>query len=229
MAIVIPVYNEAENLPALLSDWQPVFQSTGASYRVILIDDGSADGSLALLQQLQSENPTLSVHTQPNAGHGPAILKGYRLAKDAEWVFQIDSDHQLDTARLRPAWANRERYDLLIAERRENNASLARRCVSRVTAKLVHLLYNAGIRDVNCPYRLMRCSFLQKAIDRIPARAFAPNVLLTGWFLAKKVRIFTTVTGRRKEGVQRQSRMNPYFLKGVWQSTIQMIQFRRKL
>src|SRR5215475_3246281 len=106
LAVVIPVYNEAANLPALLRDWQPEFQNTGSPYLIIFIDDGSKDDSLHLLTTLAAAGPTLAVHTQPNSGHGPAILNGYRRAIDtgAEWIFQIDSDHQLETGAFQKLW-----------------------------------------------------------------------------------------------------------------------------
>ena len=226
LAVVIPIYNEEKNIPGLIRDWSPVFKSTGVPYRIILIDDGSKDGSLSLLRELQAKDDSLSVCTQPNAGHGPSILKGYRMALEAEWVFQIDSDHQLDTAAFRELWDNRDRYDLLLAERREKNATLSRQWVSGASGLLVRLLYGRGVKDVNSPYRLVRAEQLRVALERIPPDSFAPNVLLTSWFVLRKNRIFTTVTEIRKEGLPRQSKMNPYFLRGVLRSVIQTIQFR---
>src|SRR5580692_2716366 len=115
LAVVIPVYNEQDNLIPLLQDWQPVFQETRVPYLLIFIDDGSTDNSLRLLEQVS--DPAVRVITQPNSGHGPAVLRGYRLALDAEWVFQIDSDHQLDPGAFQDLWSNRDQYDLLLAER----------------------------------------------------------------------------------------------------------------
>lgn len=229
LAIVIPVYNEEASLAALLQDWQPVFDATDEPYKIILIDDGSKDNSLQLLRTLQEKDLTLDVHTQANAGHGPAILKGYRLALNAEWVFQIDSDHQLDTAAFATLWANRDQYDLLLAERTEKNASFSRQCVSAVSKSIVRLFYGSGVRDVNSPYRLMRGSQLKKALERIPGESFAPNVLLTAWFVAEKKHIFKTTTDLRMEGDRRRSKMNRYFLKGALRSALQTIQFRLKL
>ena len=229
LAIVIPVYNEEKSLGTLLDDWQSVFNATGVSYKVILIDDGSKDNSLQLLKARQQKDPALDVHSQTNTGHGPAILKGYRLALEAEWVFQIDSDHQLDTAAFTRLWENRDQYDLLLAERTEKNASLPRQCVSVFSKTAVHLFYGSGILDVNSPYRLMRTSELRKALERIPADSFAPNVLLTSWFIAKKSHIFTISIDLRKEGERRRSKMNFYFLRGVVRSALQTILFRLKL
>lgn len=230
LAVVIPVYNEQSNLETLLNDWKKVLAATGVSYTVILIDDGSKDNSLHLLQSLQKKDPTLDVHTQKNAGHGPAILKGYRLAvQTAEWVFQIDSDHQLDTTAFNILWANRDRYDLLLAERTEKNASPGRQCVSKISKSIVRLFFGKGVPDVNTPYRLMRGTPLQIALQRIPTGSFAPNILLTAWFIAEKKHIFTTSTDLRKAEGQRRSKMNRYFLKGAILSAFQTIQFRLKL
>lgn len=230
LAVVIPVYNEQDSLTELLRDWKTVFDSTGSPYTIILIDDGSKDNSLQLLKTLQQNDPTLDVHTQKNAGHGPAILKGYQLAVlTAHWVFQIDSDHQLDTAAFQTLWDNRNQYDLLLAQRTDKNATFGRQCVSGVSKFIVNLFFGRGIRDVNSPYRLMRAAELHRALERIPADSFAPNVLLSSWFIAEKKHIFTTRTDLRTAGTQRRSKMNRYFLKGAIRSALQTIQFRRQL
>jgi dolichol-phosphate mannosyltransferase len=227
LAVVIPVYNEEKNLGALLRDWQGVLGRIGAPYTIILIDDGSKDGSLRMLREMQEKDARLEVYSQPNAGHGPAILKGYRLGLLAEWVFQIDSDHQLDEGAFRTLWDNREGYDLLIGQRREKNASAARQVVSRLSTLMVRILVGGSVRDVNSPYRLMRAACLETALGKIPANSFAPNVLITSWFVRRKYRIFTTVVENRGEG-QRFSRMSAYFLRGVLRSSLQTILFRLK-
>jgi len=228
LAVVIPVYNEERNITPLLEDWQPVFSHANVPHRVILIDDGSKDGSLSLLRTRQEGDPTLEVHTQTNAGHGPAILKGYRLAADAQWVFQIDSDHQVDTAAFSLLWENRDRYDLLLAQRLGKNASPGRRGVSAFSTLIVRLLYGKGVKDVNVPYRLMRGSMLREALDVVPEKSFAPNILLTAWFIRRKKRIFTTETTCRNDGLARASKMSWYFFRGVIRSTLQTILFRMR-
>lgn len=229
LAVVIPVYNEEASLGALLQDWQAVFKATGVAYKIILIDDGSKDNSLALMRGLQQQDTALEVHTQPNAGHGPAILKGYGLALDAEWVFQIDSDHQLDPGAFSELWANRAEFDLLIAQRADKNATAGRQRISAISMALVRLLYGGIVKDVNCPYRLMRVEKLRPALEKIPEDSFAPNVLLTCWFTAKKSRIFMTTAVNRPAAGLRQSKLNAYFFKGAVQSAIQTMIFRMKL
>jgi dolichol-phosphate mannosyltransferase len=228
LAIVIPAYNEAEHIPGLLRDWQPVFNATGVPYTIIFIDDGSTDDSQTLLKSLQTANPHLQVHRQKNAGHGPAIIKGYNIAGEAEWVFQIDSDHQLDPAAFEKLWEQRENYDLLLAQRNEGHNAAARRMLSRTAVAMVQLLYGAGIEDANCPYRLIRGTHLQEALKKVPPGSFAPNILLTSWFIRKKSRIFTTVVNRREEG-QRPSTISGYMIRGALLSGLQTILFRLRL
>jgi glycosyltransferase involved in cell wall biosynthesis len=226
LAIVIPVYNEEASLRTLLGDWHKVFRSTGVAYTFILIDDGSKDNSLNLLKTLKKNDPTLDVHTQSNAGHGPAILKGYRLALSAEWVFQIDSDHQLDTAAFGELWDNREQYDLLLAERGEKNATAGRNRISGISRLFVRLLYGSRVKDVNSPYRLMRADQLGQALEKVPDDSFAPNILITSWFVLKKKRIFTGRVEVRKEGILRQSKVSGYIFRGALRSAIQTMLFR---
>jgi len=233
LAVVVPVYNEQDNLIPLLRDWQPRFQEANIPFQVIFIDDGSTDSSLRLLEQVN--DPSISVVTQPNAGHGSAILRGYRLALalGAEWVFQIDSDHQLDPAAFADLWNNRDRYDLLLAEREDKDASFGRRLISGVSRGIVHTLYGSGVsevssavKDVNSPYRLMRAARLGEAFVEIPAGSFAPNVLITAWFVLKKSRIFTTKTRPRGGALRRRSKLSAYILRGAIRSAFQTLMFR---
>jgi dolichol-phosphate mannosyltransferase len=224
LAVVIPVYNEQENLMQLLDDWQPVFRETGVPYELIFIDDGSTDNGPRVLEQLS--DPSIRVVAQPNAGHGPAILRGYRLSLAAEWVFQIDSDHQLDPAAFQELWNNRDRYDLLLAERVDKDAATGRRLISGISRGIVHFLFGTGVNDVNSPYRLMRAARLGEALQNIPAGSFAPNVLITAWFVLKKSRIFTTKTKPRGGAGRRRSGLNGYMLRGAFRSAFQTLMFR---
>jgi len=128
---------------------------------------------------------------------------------------------------FRELWVNKEGYDLLLAQRRDKNASSGRQWISRFTGWSVRLLFGSGVSDINSPYRLMRSSALQPALQKIPADSFAPNVLLTAWFIKKKYRIFIATVNPMKEG-GRKSRMNRYFLRGALRSFRQLIAFRVK-
>lgn len=226
LSVVIPVCNEQSTIVSLLRDWQPVFQKTGVPYRVILIDDGSTDDSLSILRGLAEKDSRMEVVAQANAGHGPAILRGYRMALDSEWVFQIDSDHQLEITAFSALWNNRDGFDLLLAERADKKASAGRRALSRVSRGIVRGLFGNAVRDVNSPYRLMRTAELKNALQKIPPGSFAPNLLITGWFIRQKSRIFTTTVMPRTDAGLRRSKVSGYILRGAIRSAIQMLKFR---
>jgi len=237
LTVVIPVFNEEKSIVGLLQDWHNTFQSIPVRYHFLIVDDGSGDNSGPILQSMKEQLPDIEIHTQTNAGHGPAILAGYRQALGIdppttpapEWIFQIDSDHQHDPSVFTTLWKNRHSFDFLLGERMDKNATLPRQFVSGISRWTVRFFYGPKVKDVNSPYRLMRSSELKEALPFIPRNTFAPNILLTAWFVFFQTRIFTTALGNRSEGIRRQSKMNRYFLRGCFQSIFQTILFRFRL
>lgn len=226
LSVVIPAYNEAKNIVDLIKDWHQAFVTNKIVYQFIIIDDGSVDKTVDLLKALKAEIPTVTIYPQSNQGHGPAILKGYEIGLQSPWIFQIDADHQFETNAFTELWQQRHNFDLLLAEREDKHATLSRNMVSIVSELIVHLLYGKGIKDVNCPYRLMRSDKLGQALQKIPSNSFAPNVLITSFFISTKKRIFTNVVHFRKNVSLKKSRMNIYFFKGCIKSILQVIKFR---
>jgi dolichol-phosphate mannosyltransferase len=226
LSVVIPAYNEARNIVDLIRDWHQAFAANKIAYQFIIIDDGSVDETVDLLKALQAEIPTVTIHPQSNQGHGPAILKGYAIGMQSSWIFQIDADHQFETNAFNELWQQRHNYDLLLAQREEKHATLFRNLVSFASGLAVHLLFGKGIKDVNSPYRLMRTDKLQQALGKISADSFAPNVLITSFFISTKKRIFTNVVHFRKNASLKKSRMNTYFFRGCINSMLQVIKFR---
>src|SRR4029077_19568323 len=123
LAVVIPLFNEEKNIASLIKDWNEVFTNRKINYEFIIINDGSTDNSLTLLESTASAIPglKLTIHNQKNQGHGNAILNGYKIALRSEWIFQLDSDHQLDTSAFNTLWDNRNDYDFLLGERKKKN------------------------------------------------------------------------------------------------------------
>ena len=90
--IVIPAYNEAENIADCVNDWYPIVQrhDGGGRSRLVVVDDGSQDNTLLLLKEMTAVRPLLEPMTKPNRGHGPAVLFGYRhaIAQGADYIFR---------------------------------------------------------------------------------------------------------------------------------------------
>src|SRR5260370_20512452 len=100
ISLVVPVFNEEPNLPPLAEEIRQAMQALGRPYEVLLVDDGSTDGSLAAMMRLASQDPALRVIRQArNAGQSAALDARFRHARGAI-VITLDADLQNDPADL---------------------------------------------------------------------------------------------------------------------------------
>jgi dolichol-phosphate mannosyltransferase len=188
LTVVIPVYNEQDAIPSVLAEWTLELERLGVDYRLAVYDDGSRDGTPRILAELAERDPRIGVAVQPNRGHGPTILRGYREA-GSPWIFQVDSDGEMASSHFAALWRERDRYDFLVGDREDRESPLVRRLVSAGSRAAVHLMIGNGVRDVNSPYRLMRRETLVRLLDLVPEDAFAPNTLLSGLAARARLRI----------------------------------------
>ena len=100
LSVVIPAYNEEENLVPLMDQLMPVLAGCGRSFEVILVDDGSTDGTAAVMSRLQAQHPAVRViRHRGNHGLSAALDTGFRNARGAI-VASLDADLQNDPADL---------------------------------------------------------------------------------------------------------------------------------
>jgi len=94
--IVIPAYNEEENIEAVIKDWYPIVEKIGNGSRLVIIDDGSRDSTYSIIRKAAEKLEALEALTKPNGGHGDTVLYGYKYAIEngADYIFQTDSDGQ---------------------------------------------------------------------------------------------------------------------------------------
>lgn len=180
LILVMPVYNEAACISAVVRKWRSAFESLAIDFELLVLNDGSKDDTARELEPFASD-PRVSVVNKANSGHGPTITQGYREAVSrAQWVFQVDSDDEMGPESFAGFWQRRERFDALFGVRWHREQNPSRRVLSAGSRVLVRLLFGRGVRDVNVPYRLMRASTLAPVVAAIPADTFAPNLLISG-------------------------------------------------
>jgi dolichol-phosphate mannosyltransferase len=156
LSLVIPAYNERENLAPLLEEISAAL--SGRSYEVIVVDDGSTDGTLATLQTLRQRYPALRyIAFEANAGQTAAFAAGFRAAR-APVVITLDADLQNDPADI-PM--------LLDAMRRTGATAVAgyrarrrdtpwKRLQSRIANGVRNRLNGEAIRDTGCSLKAFR-------------------------------------------------------------------------
>ena len=163
LIIVIPAYNEEENIENVVSQWHPIVEKTGADSRLFIINDGSTDHTQEKLESLQEKYPQLRTVKKENQGHGATILYGYRcaIAEGADYIFQTDSDGQTVPEEFWKLWADREKCGLLIGSRKKRQDGWQRIFVTRVLRLVILATFHCWVEDANTPFRLMWASELE--------------------------------------------------------------------
>ena len=180
LIVVMPVYNEAECIGAVIQDWHAALSDLKINFEIIALNDGSKDDTAQVLSAYANDE-RVTVVNKANEGHGPTILWGYREAvARANWVFQVDSDDEMKPRAFPNFWRRRDRYDAIFGVRAAREQDSARRFLSAGSRATIKFLYSRGVRDVNVPYRLLRAQVLAPIVAAIPDETFAPNILISG-------------------------------------------------
>lgn len=201
--MVIPAYNEQETINQVIEDWYPVVEQTGADSRLVIIDDGSKDGTYACLQEAAKTRPQLIPMTKSNGGHGATILFGYRYAieQGADYVFQTDSDGQTLPAEFPPFWEDRKQYDMIVGHRNHRKDGLSRVFVTKVLKFVIRLCFHVSVVDANTPYRLMEAKVFAKQLMLVPDDFFLTNVLINVIYTKRNLNVkYVPITFRPRQG-----------------------------
>lgn len=203
--IVIPAYNEEENIERCVNEWYPVVEKHSGSgrSRLVVIDDGSKDNTYQALRELAQTRPLLQPITKENGGHGATILLGYNYAiqHGAEYVFQTDSDGQTNPEEFEAFWENRGRYDAVIGNRAVRGDGKDRKFVENTVCLLQRIIFGVRIEDANAPFRLMSTSLVSKYLPKLPKDFNLPNIMLTTYFVYFKEKVhFINITFKPRQG-----------------------------
>ena len=188
LAVIIPVYNEEGSIQKVINKWTTELLQTNINFKIHVYNDGSKDNSLKILQKINKNNSNLIIHNKINSGHGSTILQGYCESSHAEWVFQADSDDEIEPKFFHKLWSYRHNYEFIIGKRCGRKSPLMRSIISWIARIIVNIFYGKSVHDVNCPYRLMKVDIFKNCFFDIPKKSFAPNVIITGYAACRKIR-----------------------------------------
>jgi glycosyltransferase involved in cell wall biosynthesis len=177
----MPAYNEEGCIAAVVRSWAVEFSRIfGDNFRLVVVNDGSRDRTGAILDEVAKAEPQLIVVHQKNAGHGGALLRGYReaLALQPAYVFHVDSDDQFKTSDFASLWARRTESRCILGNRTVRHDALHRLVITRILRLVLLALYGRYLMDSNIPYRLLETRFLREALQIIPPTTFAPNIFI---------------------------------------------------
>lgn len=155
VSVVVPVYNEEANLPALLPRLLPVLRGLGRPHQVVFVDDGSRDRSLEILKAAQKEHPdaVTVVELVRNAGQHMAIMAAF-TATDGEYVVTLDADLQNPPEEIPKLLEKMDAgYDVVGTVRARRQDSVFRRVASRLVNRTTALLTGMKLNDYGCMLR----------------------------------------------------------------------------
>ncbi len=161
ISIVVPVYNEEENLPILISQLVSVLKDLGKSFEMIFVDDGSTDESRKILKSKASEHPEIRViGFKKNCGETAAGAAGLKEAR-GEVVITIDADLQNDPKDIPMMLEYLKDYDMVTGWRQKRDDSWTKRITSRIANRIRNGLSGETIRDSGCTFRAYKRECLQ--------------------------------------------------------------------
>lgn len=172
LSVAAPCYNEAEGIEAVVAEWDGVLSTMAEPSEIVLCNDGSTDGTGAVLDRLQSRFPRLRVvHNAKNGGYGRALSSAIAATRGA-YVVTIDSDGQFDLADAFALLEELERggYDGVTGWRMGKKDSAFRVLADRCMNRIVRVLFGTRLRDTNCAIKVVKGDLLRAL--RIEARGY---------------------------------------------------------
>lgn len=118
--IVMPAYNEEENIETVVKQWYSVLDGKGEESKIVIADSGSSDKTHEILLKMKSEGYSkLEILADTNRYHGPKViaLYDYAIKKGADYIFQTDSDGQTNPEEFAEFWKMRGQYDGIFGNR----------------------------------------------------------------------------------------------------------------
>ncbi|MFB2934115.1 glycosyltransferase family 2 protein [Aerosakkonemataceae cyanobacterium BLCC-F154] len=211
VSVVVPIYNEVESLPHLINAISSTLIASGLSYEMILVDDGSRDGSTQLLKEQALRRTDLrSVILRRNYGQTPAMAAGFKYAT-GRVVVTLDGDLQNDPADIPVLMAKLEEgYDLVSGWRKKRqDGAINRLLPSKIANWLIGKVTGVKLHDYGCSLKAYRSELvadmnLYGELHRfLPALAYIEGARITEIPVRHHARRF----GKSKYGIGRTFRV----------------------
>ena len=163
LSVFFPAYNDSGTIASMVIRAVQAASELTPDYEVIVVNDGSADATPQIVDELARTYPHgRVVHHPKNRGYGGALQTGFRSATK-EFVFYTDGDAQYDPAELADLWAKMTPdADLVNGYKISRSDPFHRIVIGRFYHHIVSLLFGLTVRDVDCDFRLMRRSIFEQ-------------------------------------------------------------------
>lgn len=175
VSVVIPVFNEEENLTELLARLKSTLEALGRTYEIVFVNDGSRDGSLPLLRAASAEDPHLTVvDFNRNYGQHAAVFAGFEAAC-GEIIVTLDADLQNPPEEIpKLVLKMEEGYDVVGSVRQSRKDPLFRKIASKMINKVTSWVTGVQLHDYGCMLRAYRHEVVQTLCSSQEISTFIP-------------------------------------------------------
>jgi glycosyltransferase involved in cell wall biosynthesis len=170
ISMVLPAYNEADNIEPMAAEATPALESVTDDYEIVVVDDGSADGTAGVTRRVMQEYPRVRLVEHPvNQGFGAAVFSGFTSA-EKDWIFYTDADRQFVLSELEQFVPFMDDADLIAGYRAPRRDPFMRVVYGKGWSALCTLLFGYTVRDVDCGFKLLRREIIQNLAPQIASR-----------------------------------------------------------
>ena len=209
--IVIPAYNEAENLGQVIPEIVSYISKIDTKFRIIIIDDGSTDDTASTITALAKKYPQIVGESMPrNLGKAAALKRGFALAEDlgGQIIIMMDADGQDDPAELETLIGKLdEGYDLVTGARYTRNDRFIKRTTSRLYNRTTSMISGVKGKDFNSGFKVMRLSVAQAVGSMMYGEMHRYLTVIASWFGYRITEVHVThrkrLLGKSKYGIAR--------------------------
>ena len=195
ISVIAPIYNEKENIELLVEKIKTTLKDRFTSYEIILVDDGSTDGSSELIEKIASTDPHIkNYHFTKNNGQTAALSVGFKYCT-GDIVVTMDSDLQTDPEDIYLMLPYLDKYDMVNGKRTTREDGFKRKISSLIGNGVRNFITKDNIKDTGCPLKFF---YLYEGMHR-----FLPTLAKINGFSVIEVPVqhFDRMYGKSKYGV----------------------------
>ncbi|EUB33368.1 MULTISPECIES: glycosyltransferase family 2 protein [Fusobacterium] len=203
ISVIAPIYNEKENIELLVEKIKTTLKDRFTSYEIILVDDGSTDGSAELIKKFASEDSHIKdYYFTENNGQTAALAVGFKYCT-GDLVVTMDADLQTDPEDIYLMLPYLDKYDMVNGMRTTREDGLKRKISSLIGNGMRNFITKDNIKDTGCPLKLFKKEVVKSFYLYEGMHRFLPTLAKINGFsvIEVPVRHFDRQFGKSKYGV----------------------------
>ncbi|GAB4264422.1 MAG: glycosyltransferase family 2 protein [Candidatus Promineifilaceae bacterium] len=201
LSIILPLFNEAAVIQQLLAHIIAVLTESlpDHSFEIIVVDDGSTDGSAAVVTAVSHPHIRLISHPY-NMGNGAAIKTGIRAAQ-GQWVLLMDADGQHKPTDIPRLWALREQYDMVVGARtKQSETAVHRDIANAIYNRFASYVCGRKIEDLTSGFRLIRTDIAKSLVFLLPNTFSYPTTITLAVVRSGYTLVYVPIATAKRQG-----------------------------